>query len=77
MEEEHVEHVKWVMQHLVEVGLYLKQEKCEFHKQTVKYIGLIISTKRILMDKDKVQTVRNWCPENKTTNGRWNDVFEV
>jgi len=33
--EEHVEHVKWVMQHLLGAGLYLKPEKCEFHKETV------------------------------------------
>jgi len=35
-EEEHVEHVKWVMQQLLEAGLYLRPEKCEFHKQTVR-----------------------------------------
>ena len=34
-EEEHVEHVKWVMKCLLEAGLYLKPEKCEFHKETV------------------------------------------
>jgi len=34
-EEEHVEHVKWVMKRLLEAGLYLKPEKCDFHKETV------------------------------------------
>jgi len=34
-EEEHVEHVKWVMQSLLEAGLYMKLEKCEFHKESV------------------------------------------
>jgi len=48
--EEHVEHVKWVMKRLLEAGLYLKPEKCEFHKETVRYLGLIISTKGISMD---------------------------
>jgi len=36
-EEERVGHVKWIMQRLLEAGLYLKPEKCEFHKETVRY----------------------------------------
>ena len=54
-----MEHVKWVMQHLLEAGLNLKPEKCEFHKETVRYLGFIISTQGISMDEDKVETVRN------------------
>jgi len=76
-EEEHVHHVKWIMQRLLEAGLYLKPEKCEFHKETVRYLGLIISTKGIAMDEDKVETVLNWSREKKTENGRLNNLFEV
>jgi len=76
-EEEHVGHVKWIMQRLLEAGLYLKPEKCEFHKETVRYLGLIISIKGISMDEDKVETVRNWSKEKKTENGRLNNLFEV
>jgi hypothetical protein len=56
-EEEYIGHVKLIMQRLLEAGLYLKPEKCEFHKETVRYLGLIISTKGISMDEDKVETV--------------------
>jgi hypothetical protein len=76
-EEEHVGHVKWIMQRLLKAGLYLKPEKCEFHKKTVRYLGMIISTKGISMDEDKVVTVRNWSREKRTKNGRLNNVFEV
>jgi hypothetical protein len=76
-EEEHVGHVKWIMQSLMEAGLYLKPEKCEFHKETVRDLGLIISTKGISMDEDKVETVRNWSREQKSKNGRLNDLFVV
>jgi len=55
--EEHKGHVKWNVQRLLDAGLYLKPEKCNFHKDTVKYLGLIISTNGICMDKDKVETV--------------------
>jgi len=57
--------------------LYLKPEKCEFHNETVRYLGLIILTKGISMDDDKVETVRNWSREKKTKNGRLNNLFEI
>jgi len=76
-EEEHVGHVKWIMQRLLDAGLYLEPEKCEFHKETVRYLGLIISTKGISMNEDNVGTVRKWSWENKTENERLNNLFEV
>ena len=45
-EEELVEHVKWVMQYLLDASLDWKPEICKFHKETVGYLWLIISTKR-------------------------------
>jgi hypothetical protein len=75
--EEHEQHVKWVMERLLQAGLYLKPEKCEFHKDTVKYLGLVISTKGISMDQDKVETVKIWSREKKTANGRLHYLFEI
>jgi len=72
-----MEHVKWVMKRLLEEGEYFKPEKCEFHKETVRYLGLIISTTGISMDEDKVETMRNWSREEKTKNGRLNNLFKV
>ena len=43
-------------------------EKCEFHKETVRYLGSIISTKGISMDEDTIGTVWNWSREKKTKN---------
>ena len=76
-EEEPESHVKWIMERLVDAGLYLKPEKCVFHKTTVRYLGLIISTKGISMHEDKVETIWNWSREKKTANGRINTLFEV
>jgi hypothetical protein len=75
--EEHEQHVKWVMERLLQAGLYLKPEKCEFHKNTVKYLGLVISTEGISMDQDKIETVEIWSQEKKTAKGRLNNLFEV
>jgi hypothetical protein len=57
--------------------LYLKPEKSEFHKETVRYLELIISTKGISIDEDKIETLRNWSREKTTENGQLNNLFEV
>jgi hypothetical protein len=76
-EEEQVGIVKCIMQRLLKAELYLKPEKCEYHKETLRYLGLVISTEGISMDEDKVKTVRNWSQDKKTKNGWLNDLFEV
>lgn len=45
--------------------LYLKAEKCEFEKEKIEYLGLIISHGRIEMDPVKIEGVSNW-PEPTT-----------
>jgi len=76
-EAEHDGHIKCIMQRLLEAELYLKPKKCEFHKEAIKYLGLIISTKGISMYEDKIETVWNWSREMKTDNGCLNNLFEV
>jgi hypothetical protein len=58
--EEHQEHVNWVLEAFEKAGLHLKPEKCQFHRQEVKYLGLIISTEGIKMDPEKITTVQDW-----------------
>lgn len=63
--EEHQHHVKQVLQALTDAGLAIKPEKCEFHKTSVEYLGLIITTNGTEMDPKKVATVSEWpTPEN-------------
>jgi hypothetical protein len=45
---------------LNEAGLYLKVEKCEFHQQEVKYLGLMVAVQRIRMDLEKIIAVKEW-----------------
>jgi hypothetical protein len=45
---------------LNEAGLYLKVEKCEFHQQEVKYLGLMVAVQRIRMDPEKIIAVKEW-----------------
>ena len=58
--EEHIEHVKKVLHKLQEAGLQLDIDKCEFHVQETKYLGLIITPEGIKMDPQKIQAIQDW-----------------
>lgn len=53
-------HVREVLQQLPAHHLYVKAEKCEFHKNTVSFLGFVVSEGRVGMDMEKVQAVREW-----------------
>jgi hypothetical protein len=63
--EEHQEHVNLVLEAFEKASLHLKPEKCKFHHQEVKYLGLIISMEGITIDLEKITTVQDWeAPRN-------------
>jgi len=65
--EEHEQVVQQVLQVLKENKLFLCPEKCEFYKQWIKYLDLVISENEVSIDPVKVAEVREWpTPENKT-----------
>lgn len=49
-----------VLERLRKHDLYLRPEKCEFEKQQVEYLGLIIRHGEVTMDPSKVDAVRTW-----------------
>ena len=56
-EEEHAQVVQRVLQVLKENKLFLRPEKCEFYKQWIKYLGLVILENKVSMDLVKVAGV--------------------
>jgi transposase InsO family protein/predicted aspartyl protease len=58
--EEHEEHVKKVLTRLREAGLQADIRKSEFSVQRTKYLGLILTTKGLEVDPDKVAPLKNW-----------------
>jgi len=61
----HKEHVAKVLQALEKAGLYLRYDKCEFHVQETKFLGMIVTQQGVKMDPAKVDTVVNWpTPKN-------------
>ena len=66
-EEEHEQAVQRVLRVLAEHKLFLRLEKCEFHRKRIEYLGLVISENKVEMDPLKVAGVHDWpTPENRT-----------
>jgi hypothetical protein len=53
-------HIKEVLHRLQEHGLYANARKCKFHKDSVEYLGYILTSDGLCMAEDKVQTILNW-----------------
>jgi hypothetical protein len=58
-EEEHVEHLKMVLQRLQEHQLYAKLSKCEFWIHEVLFLGHIINQDGLAVDPKKVAYILN------------------
>jgi len=56
-EEEHAKAIRRVLQVLQEHKLFLHLEKCEFCKERIEYLGLVISENKVSMDPVKVAGV--------------------
>ncbi|KAK3559259.1 hypothetical protein QTP86_008828 [Hemibagrus guttatus] len=72
--EEHVHHVRAVLSRLQQNHLYVKPEKCEFHRTTITFLGYVISRQRVEMDLTKVQAVAEW--PNPTTVEEWSRLSQ-
>ena len=59
-EEEHAKAIRRVLQVLQEHKLFFRPEKCEFCKERIEYLGLVISENEVSMDPVKVAGVREW-----------------
>ena len=57
---QHKKHIKEVLWQLHKNGLYMATTKCEFHKESVEYLGFIISVNGLCLAQDKVQIILNW-----------------
>jgi hypothetical protein len=58
--EEHVDHLKMVLQRLQEHQLYAKLSKCEFWIDEVLFLGHIINKDGLSVDPKKVADILNW-----------------
>ena len=59
---EHCQLVNKVLRRLEEHDLYLRPSKCDFEKDKIEYLGMIIRHNEVSMDKGKVCAVQDWPP---------------
>ena len=65
--EEHQEHLKNVFALLVNAGLKINLEKCDFFKTKLAFLGHIITIEGIAPDPSKIERVQHYpIPQNKT-----------
>ncbi len=57
--EEHLLHMRKILESLRQARLKLKLEKCEFAKKQLKYLGFIIGEFGIKPDPEKVRAIMN------------------
>ena len=54
------ENTRWVLQRLMENNLYLKPKKCEFCKEKIEWLGMVIEEGKITMDPGKLKGIQDW-----------------
>jgi Reverse transcriptase (RNA-dependent DNA polymerase) len=60
MKEQLRENTKRVLQRLMENNLYLKPKKCEFCKEKIEWLGMVIQEGKITMDPGKLKGIQDW-----------------
>ena len=68
--EEHVLHVKRVLDVLKKEKLFLKMSKCEFRKTSLVYLGHIVGGGELRIDPSKVEAIVNWPTPKSITEAR-------
>ena len=68
--EEHVLHVKEVLDVLKKDNLFLKMSKCEFEKTSLVYLGQIVGGGELRIDPSKVESIVNWPTPKSVTEVR-------
>ncbi|KAK3563168.1 hypothetical protein QTP86_016401 [Hemibagrus guttatus] len=63
--QDHVHHVRTVFTCLLQDQLYVKAEKCEFHRKSITFLAYVISPNGVEMDQTELQAITKW-PEPTT-----------
>ena len=58
--DQHQDHVREVLRCLQEARLYVNPKKCNFHMDTVEYLGFILTPTGLHMDPAKIAMIQNW-----------------
>jgi ribosome-interacting GTPase 1 len=59
-EEEHEEHIKWVLRKLYKENMLVAVKKCKFHIKKTDFVKFIIELRQISIDLKKIKAIVNW-----------------
>ena len=59
-EEEHLQHLELIIEHLHHAELYANPKKCEFFMPEVEYLGFLINREGVRMDPACISTISKW-----------------
>jgi RNase H-like domain found in reverse transcriptase/Reverse transcriptase (RNA-dependent DNA polymerase) len=63
----HRQHTHHILEKLEKNDLYLKPSKCEFEKEEIEYLGIIVGQNKLRMDPGKLKGIADWpVPRNPT-----------
>ena len=60
--QEHIVHVRSVLQRVIDSRLGVNLKKCVFHAESVNFLGYKVSSKGISMIEDRVAVIKSWLP---------------
>ena len=66
----HCECTRCVLQHMMELDLHLKLEKCCFAATKVEYLGMIVKPGELAMDPVKLDGIASWLTPEKVKDVR-------
>ncbi|GJX23431.1 putative reverse transcriptase domain-containing protein [Tanacetum coccineum] len=68
--EEHVEHLKSILEFLKKEGLYAKFSKYDFWLSRVQFLGHVIDSEGIHVDPSKIESIKDWASPKTPTDIR-------
>nr|GEZ86720.1 putative reverse transcriptase domain, ribonuclease H-like domain, aspartic peptidase domain protein [Tanacetum cinerariifolium] len=69
-EEEHVKHLKIILELLKKERLYAKFSKCDFWLDLVQFLGYVIDRNGVHVDPAKIKAIKNWAAPTPPTEVR-------
>ena len=58
--EDHIRHLETVFKILAEAGLKLKLKKCDFFKESINYLGHIVSREGVMPNSAKIDAIASY-----------------
>nr|GEY71655.1 putative reverse transcriptase domain-containing protein [Tanacetum cinerariifolium] len=68
--EEHMEHLKTILELLKKEQLYAKFSKCDFQLESVQFLGHVIDSKGVNVDPVKIEAIKTWATPTTPTEAR-------